>query len=256
MIGITKSEKDKKFTTNVAIGIQARSDSVRFPDKSSATIGSRTIVEHTILAAQRCAAYLNSPKNTNGISVSVNLLIPYGDMRIRSTIERGNYEVNILEGDPKDVLSRYVDLQKKTNADYIVRITGDCPKIPPFIITKHITLACVKTTDYCSNVWPDDCRTAPDGFDCEVISSRLLEYINFQATDAYNKEHVTTFIRANGLPPWALSATTVGHLDLSSLKISVDTQDDLLRTQEEHFKVEDKYALAITKLGRGNVHRI
>ena len=38
-------------------------------------------------------------------------------------------KVNVYRGKLNDVLSRFVEISKKQNAKYIVRITGDCPLI-------------------------------------------------------------------------------------------------------------------------------
>lgn len=106
-----------------------------------------------------------------------------------------------------------------------MRITSDCPLLPPFIISKHIIIADKYEYDYVSNVHPK-VRMAPDGWDCEVISAEMLEWANKNAKTEADREHVTTYIRDHP-PRWAKVANVLGHAEFSHLKLSVDTQEDL-----------------------------
>ena len=97
-------------------------------------------------------------------------------------------KVNIYRGSLKDVLSRFVAISKKQNADYVVRITGDCP-IDHVLIDKIIKI-CIKGLDYLSNTIM---RTFPDGIDVEVFKSEAL-YASEKKADDFIKEHVTPYI--------------------------------------------------------------
>lgn len=235
-------------TSIVSVGIQARSTSSRFPRKMHAYIHRSTVLDHVLDSVNEAACYINR-WGKKGILVDVTLLVPEGDEIIRRV-----RNVAIIEGSEDDVLSRYAALQKSRNADYVVRITGDCPLIPSFIISKLINIAALNAYDYVSNV-DERCRTTPDGFDCEVISKKLLCWADETAREPGDREHVTTLMRRDP-PKWCRSGTVVNFLDLSHLKLSADTEDDLKRIREEHAKVERAFNVAVQAFGRSRVHRL
>ena len=105
----------------------------------------------------------------------------------------------------------------------IVRITGDCPLIDPEIVDEVVALF-HDTPDcaYASNVEP---RTYPDGLDVEVVSPEALAATDAEATDAYDREHVTAFVRAR--PQRFPAAALVNDEDLGELRWTVDTAEDL-----------------------------
>lgn len=233
--------------TRVTIGIQARSGSKRFPNKIEKLIGHKTMLHHVMESCFKSAIYLNN-WNSKKIVVEVVLLVPYGDPIISQTSK----EITIVEGPEDDVLSRYLVLMKKSPVDYLCRITADCPMVPHFMISKLITLAVMNEYDYVSNV-DEQCRTVPDGYDCEVISRRGMDFLDKAATNKEDREHVTTYMRSNP-PLWANLGTIVGHLDQSHIKISADTEEDFKRIESEIDKVEKKRSKAISRFGKRQVH--
>ena len=143
---------------------------------------------------------------------------------------------------------------EKLESDFVVRVTGDCPLIPAFLITKHIKIAGINRYDYTSNVC-DEFRTAPDGLDCEVLSKKLLNHLSVNATNKEDKEHVTSLIR-RGLPPWASVGHVVSYFDLSDMKLSVDTEEDLERVRHYYGKVRNALKTAENLHGKSNIHRL
>lgn len=203
----------------VLIGVQARSTSSRLPRKSTMNVSGRPIIDWVLKACQGSANYINN--KGDGIHAHVALLVPEGDL----LADLYKSSVTVYEGPEHDVLSRYMIAMDDYAPDYMVRITGDCPLLPHFLITKHIVNACKYKYDYVSNV-DEEIRTHPDGWDCEVISSPLFRWANEKATDKTDREHVTTILRRDP-PQWARTAHIVGYQDTSSLKLSVDTEEDL-----------------------------
>lgn len=236
--------------TNVVIGIQARSTSNRFPRKWAALIDGKPLLQHVIDACNRCALYMNRHRDKTRLLVQTALLIPDGD----EIGEAFRGKATIVRGPEHDVLARYRLMADKLDADYIVRVTGDCPLIPPYLITKHIKTAVINGYDYISNVNPNS-RTAADGMDCEVFTRRMLAYASDNAVDEYDREHVTPFMRRD-LPPWARTGQIVGFLELSGLKLSVDCEEDLERVRLAHKQVKDCLEAAEAEHGKPNVHRL
>lgn len=206
---------------NVVIGIQARSGSKRLPGKSLELIDDVTMTEHVLNAAAEAVNHINRTKIVDNISASYCLLIPQGDP-IREKLAGA---CPIYEGPEDDVLGRYKIMADFLMPDYIVRLTGDCPLIIPPIITKHVAAAVKLNLDYCSNAF-EDLRTFVDGYDCEIISAKAFDYLVDRAKDPKDREHVTTYLR-RVKPRWARFGAILGHIDLSEVKLSVDTLDDL-----------------------------
>lgn len=234
---------------SVLIGIQARSTSERFPSKVFEMIGQKPMLKHVVDACTHSANYLNKLSHKTMASIGVALLIPHND-----PIAENYYFRNVptVQGDEHDVLSRYYSAMQKLKPDYIVRITGDCPLIPPYLISKMVKLALINKYDYLSNVEPS-ARTAIDGFDCEVMSDRALRWMHETAKTKYDREHVTPLMRTSP-PEWANRGGVINNLNFSDMKLSVDTQEDLTNVRVQYDKVREAAKNAEEIFGRGKVH--
>ena len=213
--------------TKVAIGIQARSTSHRFPNKVMQLIGNKPMIQHVIDAAQKAAELLwplsDKPEFD---AIWVFLLIPQGD----PLKEYAKQFVGVIEGDEDDVLSRYVKMVDQCNPDYVVRLTGDCPLVEPEMIAHLVSVAVEEDIDYFTNCHPDR-RAFPDGYDVEVISSRLMSWLDETAEKPEDREHVTSLARRQR-PPWARIAVMMPEEDFEDIKLSVDTPEDLERVRK------------------------
>lgn len=212
--------------TNVLIGIQARSTSSRFPNKIYEKLGKRTVLGHVIKNALTAASYINAHNLKNNIHCRVALLIPKGD-QAKNHAE----DLPVIEGPEENVFERYMLALEAFQSDYLVRITADCPLLPPPIISSHIFKATRHTLDYCSNV-DEKLRTVPDGWDCEVISARAMKWLDEHNDDMEDYEHVTTLLRREK-PKELQFGHVVGYLNLKDLKLSIDTPEDLERIRDQ-----------------------
>jgi spore coat polysaccharide biosynthesis protein SpsF len=235
--------------TNVVIGIQARSTSQRFPGKVFELIEGKPMLQWVIDACSSSARYLNKHGHKTRTQTRVVLLIPSGD----PIGEMYAGKVPIFRGSENDVLSRYAQMSHVFDADYVVRITSDCPLIPPPLIQKHITTAIMNRYDYTSNVFEDH-RTAPDGYDCEVISRALMEHMDTNAIDPGDREHVTMYARRK-LPDGMKSGAVLGYMELSHLKLSVDTPEDLQLVRFHASEIARKLDIAEKAHGQNSSHR-
>ncbi len=236
---------------NVLIGIQARSGSTRLPRKAFEDIGGKPMLDRVIEQCKRAALYVNTrPRNGFHMKCRVAVVTPYGDPIVSAFQSR----CEVLEGPEHDVLSRYAMAVERFSADYLVRVTGDCPLIPPAIISKSIFVAKNNDYDYLSNV-DERFRTSIDGTDCEIISRRLFDHIAKAAVDAKDKEHVTTMIRREP-PQWAKMGVIIDPFDDSTTKLSVDTAEDLERVRRAFTNAHDKYLSAAEMFGQRAVHRL
>lgn len=230
----------------VLIGIQARSGSTRLPRKAFEMIGGRTMLDRVIDACKYAAARMEK----SGVTAHVAVLTPAGDPIVGEFSPR----VDVVEGSEHDVLARYGTALQRYKPDLAVRITGDCPFIPAPLIAYLTGLAVTNGYDYISNC-DERFRTSIDGSDCEVISARLFDYALECATKPYDREHVTPFMRRSP-PPWARLATAVNHFDISHIKLSVDTEEDLERARRVFDMTFAKQQEAAKVYGKGGVHRL
>lgn len=230
------------------IAIQARSNSQRLPKKCFEPIGGKRLLDHVIDACDRAGKYLNKYTYKRNFTVSTSLLIPEGDV-----IKQAFTGIDIVEGPEFDVLTRYMLAINKHEPDYVCRITGDCPLIPQFVISKHINLALMGGYDYVSNV-DEETRLSLDGIDCEVMSRRMMDWLHVSANSESDREHVTILARKSP-PPWAKRGFTASFFDFSAIKLSVDTREDLERVRKEYDRVGKKLQRAERIYGRESVHR-
>lgn len=136
----------------------------------------------------------------------------------------------VFNGDESDVLGRYHACLEANPAAYIVRLTSDCPLLDPGMIDTIVAWTLSSKADYGSNLLP---ATFPDGFDVEVISSKLLQWLHENATDPADREHVTWRLRRDPKLQSELKIFNLsGLLDYSDIKLSVDTKEDLERVRE------------------------
>ena len=95
-------------------------------------------------------------------------------------------------GDENNVLSRFYEIAEWYKPNLVVRLTADCPFIDPQLIDETIQRTIDADADYGSNVNP---ATYPDGLDVEVFTYKALQTAAQEATNPYDLEHVTPYIR-------------------------------------------------------------
>jgi len=236
-----------KESPSVLIGIQARSTSTRFPRKHHEMIGRKRLLDHVIDACLSARDYVNRSREHRVAEVAI--LTPEHDAIARDFEDRAP----VITGSELDVLGRYKKALDLTQASHVVRITGDCPLIPPFVISKMITLG-TRGYDYLSNV-DERCRTSADGIDCEFVSKALLDHMDMVAKTKECREHVTLLARKDP-PRWARLGYVMSHFDYSAEKMSVDTPDDLERVREIYSRVSEKFNRALQIYPRHCIHRV
>ena len=209
--------------TNVLIAIQARSTSSRLPNKGLMELEGIPIIDRVIEQARAVRDHIRREDN---ITIDIAVLVPTGDP-IGEYIESQVSRTLVIYGSERNVLSRYTKAMDVFPSNFIVRLTADCPLVPSYVIYKHIKTAIIRHADYIENVWPE-LRTAPDGHDVEVLSNKALGWLNENVKTDYDREHVTTLIR-HEKPNFAKYVHMTSSLDLSDVKLSIDTQEDFDR---------------------------
>lgn len=215
----------QKLKKRVAIAIQARTGSTRFPRKSVLPISptGMSAVTSLIQNCLTCAEHVSLKKDPNTeVDVDVWVLVPENELTFWYDF-LGHKHVKVHGGSPTNVLARYIDLLQY-KYDYVMRLTADCPNVPNLAMNKAIWTAIYHSLDYCSNVW-ESYRTCPDGHDIEVMSFRAMQWLSEYAETDAHKEHVTIAIREQ-IPKQLKLGCLVTKEDLSHIKICIDTEDE------------------------------
>ena len=216
--------KDEEM--NLLLGIQARSKSSRFEGKYKALVGGVPMLKRI------CDTCLSVSVYPRVNTLKTIVLIPEGDDEIFDFCQSENMELFV--GSEEDLVDRYWSTIKTLEYDAVVRITGDCPLIPRSIIEDVVKglMEC----DYVTNVNP---RTYPDGYDCQGISAKGLEWVN--ENQKGNREH--PFLELDTDPVMLTKFQAAGFTVCRIInpqkiimnphhpenKLSVDTKEDLER---------------------------
>jgi spore coat polysaccharide biosynthesis protein SpsF len=127
-----------------------------------------------------------------------------------------------FRGSLEDVLGRYrVAARAFGPSDHIVRLTGDCPLTDWRVIDAVIEHHLAEGADYTSNTGK---LTFPKGLDVEVFRGKLLEVAAREATDPFEREHVTAFFYRR--PERFKIANLECDPPMGELRWTVDTSED------------------------------
>lgn len=199
-------------TTARAVAIiQARMGSTRLPGKSLADLGGTPVVDWV---HRRVAA-------AGGIDA---VIVATTDLANDDALadHLADQDVTVVRGDADDVLARFGLALTTTDAEFIVRITADCPFVQPVLIDR--ALGMIGDADYVPSGHDGH---MPRGFDLEVIRRTALETALAEAIADDEREHVTPFIarRPERFPTVPFVAPQWAQR--GDLRLTVDEQVDL-----------------------------
>ena len=200
---------------DIALVIQARTSSSRFPEKVLSPLRGIPMLLWTI----------NYCRKTN-LPLFVLTSTDKSDDQLIGMLEK-NY-VSYYRGSLENVVSRYLSFMKEHQVKKVVRISGDSPLINPDVILKVIAQDQeLADADLTTNVFP---RSFPKGQSVEVIPRKSLELLRDRNLSESDIEHVTPYFYAN------YKEFKINNLnnteDLSSINLSVDTKEDFLRVDQ------------------------
>lgn len=163
--------------------IQARMSSSRLPGKVLKPLGDKPMIvyqyERTCLAKLLDEVVVATSEDSSDDELAKIL---------------GTNSINYFRGSLDNVLDRFYQIAKKSEADIVVRLTGDCPFSDPEVIDQVIQYHKDQGGEYTSNCRPP---TFPDGLDVEMFSFDALETAWKNSTTVREKEHVSPYIVAN-----------------------------------------------------------
>lgn len=194
---------------------QARSGSTRLPGKVLKEVGGKTLLQIHLERLQKC-------KNISEIIVATTVK-DEDSVIYNHAIDWG---FNASRGSELDVLDRFYQAVKDKKANWIVRVTSDCPLLDPALVDKVITFVQEKDVDYGSNGLIEN---FPDGQDIEVFKFSALEMAWKNARLKSEREHVTPYIRNHSENQGDNLFTMINYpckYDFSKIRMTVDEPKD------------------------------
>lgn len=163
---------------DVVVIVQARLGSTRLPGKILELLNGFPVLEHVL---QRCSHIVGKDA-----VVCAGVDSP-GEQVVRDCVEQWGF--GFYAGDELDVLSRFYHIASARSAQWVVRITSDCPLLDPEVCKGLIEHVISSDADYgCTEAWPH-------GLDCEVMRFSALQRAHAEARLPVDREHVTLWIR-------------------------------------------------------------
>ena len=218
--------------------VQARMGSSRLPGKVLMPLAGRPVLDHVVtrvLAAKRIDDVVVATSN-----------LP-GDDSIAEHCKARDWDC--VRGSETDVLSRYAVAVRNSEAEFVARVTSDCPLFSARILDEMLAAFDPHGMDYMSTNWPQ--RTFPVGLDCEIMRRVALLAIAETATDAYDREHVTPHFYRN--PDRFRLAGHRCTRPLAHLCIALDTSNDyerLVKLLELYPELADPHADVVSIVAR------
>ena len=201
------------MATRVLAVVQARLGSTRLPGKALAEIAGRPMLAH-VLARAAAVPGVDQVVLATTVKLEDDAL---------ADLAR-SLGIACARGSVEDVLDRFRSALLAHPAEVVLRVTGDCPLLDPWVcgLVLDEYFRSAGAVDYVSNVDPP---TYPDGLDAEVFSSQALERAWREARLSSDREHVTTYIRDHR--DRFRAANVANGEDLSAHRWVVDTAADL-----------------------------
>ncbi len=218
-------------TLKVVAIIQARMGSSRLPGKVLADLNGQPVLAWVLRRTQRAA----------GIH-QVAVAAPTGDLDDPLAAYCAEQGITCVRGNLHDVLDRYIQTARQTEADVIVRITADCPFIDPGLLGEYVRkfVSADPPLDFAANRLPEG-RTIPIGLDVELCTRAALETAWHEAKEPHQREHVMPFFYEH--PERFRIAEFKQQPSYGHLRWTVDTPEDLelARAIASHF-LDDTFA--------------
>ena len=202
--------------------IQARMGSSRLPGKMLKTLAGYSVLAWVVRAA----------KAIPGVDeVVVATSVSERDTALADAC--AGLDVTCLRGPEEDVLARYRMAAEQTNADIILRLTGDCPLLDPQVaglVAHRLKQAFGKAgaPRYVSNA---TLETWPDGLDCSGFTRDALFEADQNAFLPSEREHVEPYI-ANRRHHFNAVFLHCPLEDMRSHRWTLDTQADFAFLEE------------------------
>ena len=216
----------ERLGPSVAVVVQARMGSRRLPGKIARSFGTATLLEHILGRLRRA--------RTTELVVATST--EPSDDRTEELARAGGAGVH--RGSETDVLWRFAECVERLDhpVDVVVRVCADRPFLCPRLLDSLVDRwELAGRPDYLSNTLT---RSYPDGLDLELVRPEALAVAASEATDPYEREHVTPFLYrrperfrlVEDYCPWG---------NYSWVRATVDEERDLVALRAVHERLAE-----------------
>ena len=204
---------------NIAVIIACRLKSTRLKRKALLKIGS-------IPSVEMCIKNILKFKDVNSVVLATSTT------EEDSELKNYTYNKNVIfhQGDPDDVIQRYLDIIEKKNFDVIIRVTGDCPYLSSDIAEVVLNSHFEKGAEYSNGIG------AAVGTNLEVINSLSLKKVKKYFPRADYSEYMTWYFQ-NNPEEFKLNYVDLPEKWKRDYRLTLDYQADLdlFNKIEEYF---------------------
>ena len=163
--------------------IQGRMSSSRLPGKILAEIAGQPMLQRVFTRTSRASTVIETIFATT-TDASDDPVAEYCDFS----------GIPFTRGSLYDVLDRYYQTAKQAKADFVVRVTADCPVIDPALIDEVVNTLLEDKYDFvCNRLPPPWHRTYPIGLDVEACTFKALENAWREAREPQHREHAMPY---------------------------------------------------------------
>jgi spore coat polysaccharide biosynthesis protein SpsF len=217
----------------IAAIIQARTTSERFPNKvlKSLPFGSQERVIDQVIKRVKAANAIDEVILATTVNSEDDELVAVAN----------DHEIKIFRGSESNVLERFYQAASENKADFIVRITSDCPCLDPMLIDTVINDHLKNGYDFTSTGLK---RTFPYGIDFSLFSYKILSEAYHGASTPKEKEHVTPYFYQTQKEKYQIHHFTApSKYANTNIRLTLDTEEDyiLLCTVYDHLYEKNEY---------------
>lgn len=136
-----------------------------------------------------------------------------------------HFQMSYYAGSYRDLIDRIYSTAETFEADTVVRVTGDCPMVDPYIVDMVVAHYLVRQdeTGCVVNSWPP---TFPAGLDVSVYSTEMLRELWLEIKDPIYREWFTAYIKLHRDKFHVYNVQYPGE-PLNRLRWTVDYPEDL-----------------------------
>jgi spore coat polysaccharide biosynthesis protein SpsF (cytidylyltransferase family)/sialic acid synthase SpsE len=213
--GETLQREDFKKASIAAI-IACRLKSTRLKEKALLKIGDLTSVELCIKNACKF-------ENVNNVILATSNL--ESDLPLKDYTY--NESVIFHQGDPEDVIQRYLDITRKLKIDVVIRVTADCPfidnEICEILLKSHFETG----ADYTA------ARHAAVGTNIEIINVQALEKVKSHFPSADYSEYMTWYF-INNPEYFKINLVDLPEHLVRDYRLTLDYDEDIVLFNKIH----------------------
>jgi len=217
----------------ILIGIQARSQSTRLPQKIFKKIGDKDLIEWVHNACVEAERRLR----VDGLNCETWVLGPHADKELIEYCERKEWKLKTPHCNDDDLITRYKKVLEAEGFTHLVRVTSDCWQMNPEIIMEAVHLMDKEKADYVSNTIH---RSFIEGLDIQACSSHGLNW--FDKFQSLKREHPFCLFDKNEAIRESFETRGFKYMEMINpraewlIRTSIDTESDILMANKIYEK--------------------